>query len=41
MAPEEIEEAETKRMLVEGTRGENMGREMIGWTVGIEAFGSP
>lgn len=41
MAPEEREEAETKRTEEEGTSGANMGREMMGWTVGIEALGSP
>lgn len=41
IVPEEMEEAETKRMEVEGTRGANMGRAMMGWTVGIEALGSP
>ena len=24
-----------------GTSGENMGRERMGWTVGMEALGSP
>ena len=39
--PEEMEASETKRMDVWGTRGANMGREMMGCTVGIEALGSP
>lgn len=41
MLPLEMEEADTKRMEVEGTSGANMGRAMMGWTVGIDAFGSP
>jgi hypothetical protein len=32
---------ETNRMLVEAQWGENMSRAIMGWTVGIEAFGSP
>jgi hypothetical protein len=39
--PELMEASETKRMDVCGTNGANMGREIMGWTVGIEALGSP
>ena len=38
---ESIEAAETKVMDVLGTRGANMGRMRMGWTVGMEALGSP
>ena len=41
MVPEEMEAWETNVMLDEGTRGANMGRIMIGSTVGMEALGSP
>lgn len=41
MAPDSMELAETKRMLVSRTRGANMGRAMMGSTVGMEALGSP
>ena len=41
MVPDVMEASETKRMLVCGTRGANMGRAMMGCTVGIEALGSP
>lgn len=41
MLPDEIDDSETKRMDVEGTRGANIGRPMIGCTVGIDALGSP
>lgn len=36
-----MEDSETKRMDVDGTRGANIGRPMIGCTVGMEALGSP
>lgn len=39
--PEEMEASETKRMDVWGTSGANMGRLMMGCTVGMEALGSP
>jgi len=39
--PDVMEDSETKRMEVEGTRGANMGREIMGWTVGMDALGSP
>jgi hypothetical protein len=41
IAPEEIEDSETKVTHLEGTYGANIGRAMIGWIVGIEALGSP
>lgn len=41
MAPDVMEDCETKRMEVLGTNGANMGRAMMGCTVGMEAFGSP
>ncbi len=41
MVPDSMEAWETKRTEVEGTRGANMGRAMMGWTVGMEALGSP
>lgn len=41
MAPEAMEAAETKSTDEAGTSGANMGRAMMGWTVGMEALGSP
>jgi len=41
MFPDDIDDSETKRIEDEGTSGANIGRPMIGCTVGIEAFGSP
>lgn len=35
MVPDSMLEAEVKRMLVLGMRGENIGREMMGWTVAM------
>lgn len=39
--PESIEAFETHVIEVEGVSGANMGRIIIGSTVGIEALGSP
>lgn len=41
MTPEEMDACETKVMLLCGTSGANIGRMMMGSTVGIEALGSP
>ena len=41
MLPDEMDDSETKRMDVDGTRGANMGRPIMGWTVGMDALGSP
>ena len=41
MFPDDIDDSETKRIEDDGTSGANIGRPMIGCTVGIEAFGSP
>lgn len=35
IVPVSMLEAEVKRMLVLGIKGENMGREMMGWTVAM------
>ncbi len=39
--PEVMDEEETKRTEVSGTKGANMGRAIMGCTVGIDALGSP
>lgn len=41
MFPDEMDDSETKRIEEDGTSGANIGRPIIGWTVGIDAFGSP
>lgn len=39
--PDVMDDSETKRIDVWGTSGANIGREIMGWTVGMEALGSP
>jgi hypothetical protein len=41
ITPEEMDAWDTKVMLDCGTKGANMGRMMMGSTVGMEALGSP